>query len=361
MYAVMSILGLLFAGRIFCKRIRKETKDDTESIIFLIVLSIGMLIGGHALYACTNFKNLSLIFKASSFSELMLALRSAFGGMVFYGGLIGAYILGIIYVKVRKLDVMLYTDSVALFAPTFHGFARIGCFLGGCCYGIESKIGFAASGNTITNIGEARRFPIQLLEAALNFIIAIIIFYLLEKQKLKGQAFYFYLSLYAVVRFFDEFLRGDEIRGFIFGLSTSQFISIFVEIFALVMLFLISRKKKTDVVQTSVFVLGAICSSFLLGERRSLQARGGFPTELAIHTESVDKFLVEPVLGGSKSVGGTFKILFACASVADRTRPRVNHAEGNTKDKGLVFFHNNFQFVIKGKVCRTAVMGVCSP
>ena len=246
MYAVMSILGLLFAGCVFCKRIRKETKDDTEAIIFLIVLSIGMLIGGHALYACTNFENLSLIFRASSFSGFMLGVRSAFGGMVFYGGLIGAYTLGIIYVKVRKLDVMLYTDSVALFAPIFHGFARIGCFLGGCCYGIESKIGFTASGNAITNIGEARRFPIQLLEAALNFIIAIIIFYLSKKQKLKGQAFYFYLSLYAGVRFFDEFLRGDEIRGFIFGLSTSQFISIFVEIFALVMLFLISRKKKAE-------------------------------------------------------------------------------------------------------------------
>ena len=246
MYAVMSIIGLLFAGWIFCKRIRKETKDDTDAIIFLIVLSVGMLIGGHLLYACINFKNLPLIFKASSFSGLMFALSQVFGGMIFYGGLIGAYILGVIHVKIRKLDMILYMDSAALFAPTFHGFARIGCFLGGCCYGIESKIGFAALGNTITSIGEARRFPIQLLEAALNFIIAIIIFFLLKNQKLKGQAFYFYLSLYAVIRFFDEFLRGDEIRGFIFGLSTSQFISILVEIFALVMLFLISRKKKDD-------------------------------------------------------------------------------------------------------------------
>jgi phosphatidylglycerol:prolipoprotein diacylglycerol transferase len=50
------------------------------------------------------------------------------------------------------------------------------------------------------------------------------------------------------VRFFDEFLRGDEIRGFIFGLSTSQFISIFVEIFALGMLLIIPRinKKKAE-------------------------------------------------------------------------------------------------------------------
>jgi hypothetical protein len=37
-----------------------------------------------------------------------------------------------------------------------------------------------------------------------------------------------YLALYAVARFFIEFLRGDEDRGFVFHhlLSTSQFIAI---------------------------------------------------------------------------------------------------------------------------------------
>ena len=31
-----------------------------------------------------------------------------------------------------------------------------------------------------------------------------------------------------MIRFFDEFLRGDEIRGFVGALSTSQFISLFI-------------------------------------------------------------------------------------------------------------------------------------
>ena len=64
---------------------------------------------------------------------------------------------------------------------------------------------------------------------------------------LRGKVFYLYLAVYAFVRFFDEFLRGDALRGFIFGLSTSQFISIFIEVFALAMLLLpiIKRKLKT--------------------------------------------------------------------------------------------------------------------
>ena len=34
-----------------------------------------------------------------------------------------------------------------------------------------------------------------------------------------------YLILYALIRFCDEFLRGDEIRGIYYGLSTAQWIS----------------------------------------------------------------------------------------------------------------------------------------
>ena len=191
----------------------------------------------------TNAKDFPTLLRTSSAKEIFRVLGSLFGGMVFYGGLIGAYILGLVYAKLRRLDIALYMDNAALFAPIFHGFARVGCFFGGCCYGIESTFGFSASGNTLTDIGEVSRFPVQLLESILNLFIALVIFYILKKGKLKGQAFYIYLSLYAVIRFFDEFLRGDEVRGFIFGLSTSQFISIFVELFAIVMLILTTLKK----------------------------------------------------------------------------------------------------------------------
>ena len=37
---------------------------------------------------------------------------------------------------------------------------------------------------------------------------------------------FIYMLIYPVVRFTLEFFRGDEIRGFVLGLSTSQWISI---------------------------------------------------------------------------------------------------------------------------------------
>ena len=244
MYAVMSIIGLLSAGFIFCRRIKSSGQDDNEAILFLLTLGFGMLVGGHLLFGVTNLGKFYRFTQATTFEQWVDTIGVLFGGMVFYGGLIGAYVFGVLYARLRRLDIALYMDSSALFAPIFHGFARIGCFLGGCCYGIESSFGFCAIGNKMTDIGEIRRFPVQLLEAALNFALAFIIYLILKRGILRGKVFYIYLIAYAFIRFFDEFWRGDDIRGFIFGMSTSQFISILVLLFSVVMLLITSQNKK---------------------------------------------------------------------------------------------------------------------
>jgi phosphatidylglycerol:prolipoprotein diacylglycerol transferase len=48
--------------------------------------------------------------------------------------------------------------------------------------------------------------------------------------------------MYGTVRFFDEFLRGDEYRGILLNLSTSQWISLILIIFAIIIL--IKNKSK---------------------------------------------------------------------------------------------------------------------
>ena len=236
MYALMSVIGLLLAGFVFCRGIAKAGEDDNEAILFLLVLCGGILLGGTLLFGITNFARIPLLWNADSPRAFWEAFASIFGGMVFYGGLIGAFLFGSFYIRWRRLDRALYMDQAALFAPLFHAFARVGCFFGGCCYGIPSRIGFCAVGNTVTDIGKIRRFPVQLLESALNLILAAFIYSLLRRKRLKGRLCYLYLALYAGIRFFDELLRGDAVRGFLFGLSTSQWISIGIEFFACTML-----------------------------------------------------------------------------------------------------------------------------
>lgn len=47
---------------------------------------------------------------------------------------------------------------------------------------------------------------------------------LLNKNKLRGKLFLLYMFIYSIGRFILEFFRGDDYRGHLFGLSTSQII-----------------------------------------------------------------------------------------------------------------------------------------
>ena len=59
----------------------------------------------------------------------------------------------------------------------------------------------------------------------------------LPNEKFKDKLLYVYLGGYAIIRFCMEFLRGDDLeRGVWFGISTSQWISIGLLVFAAIMI-----------------------------------------------------------------------------------------------------------------------------
>lgn len=243
LYGVLSIFGALTAGFLLHRLLAKRGKSSIDDmILFFLFVGGGMLLGGHLLYGLTNLKKMGLLLSVTGFSQFRAAFFEIFGGSVFYGGLIGGSICGVIGTRILKLNTPLYADAMAVSAPFFHFFGRIGCFFAGCCYGIESDFGFVLNG--------VRRFPVQLMEASFNLLLAAAMFFLYTKGKMRGKLFFVYLAVYAPFRFFDEFLRGDLIRGFVFGLSTSQFISIFVEIFAVSSLLYFTYKERARKAKT---------------------------------------------------------------------------------------------------------------
>lgn len=247
-YLLMALIGAFVAGIFVCRLAKKRGENDNEAIIVMLFAAIGIFLGGHILYGITNIKHIPLIFKAENFSQFLEYVSSVFGGSVFYGGLIGAIIAACITIRVRKLTLSVYADMLATAIPLFHSFARVGCFLGGCCYGVESEFGFTAHGNTLVPaVNDVSRFPVQLLEALLNLILFLVLYLAykrsLSNKVLKGKLIFIYLISYSVIRFLDEFLRGDEIRGFVFGLSTSQFISVLIFAISIVTLVFIKLKK----------------------------------------------------------------------------------------------------------------------
>ncbi len=232
-YAMLALIGGLIAGVFLCVRVWKQGYDENDTIFFLFMCVIGVAVGGHLLYIITKAYMIPYVFSATGIIDFINRYAANLGGQVFYGGLIGGAVAAFITTRVKKLDHALYGDGMAVAIPLFHGFARVGCFLGGCCYGIESEFGFTAHGNPwVPELNGVSRFPVQLLEAGLNFILAAVLYILMKRGDrtglLRGKLLGVYFASYAVIRFGDEFLRGDAVRGFILGLSTSQFISIFM-------------------------------------------------------------------------------------------------------------------------------------
>lgn len=238
-YSLISVVGMLFCVAVFygLARHRKMLRDD----LFYMSLSaiIGLLVGAHILFGITRIpatiteinqlleKNLD-----GKFNYIIEIIFDNWNGMVFYGGLLGAILAIIIYCRKFRLDTFKYMDLYVPIFPLFHAFGRVGCFFAGCCYGIESKIGYK---HTHSNGYVVTRFPVQLLEAGLNLLLLAIILFLFFKGKAKGRLLPVYLLVYSVIRFCDEFLRGDEIRGKFLIFSTSQWISIFLFVVAIIL------------------------------------------------------------------------------------------------------------------------------
>ena len=224
-YTIMALAGIFTAGPFAMSQYRKRTGDSYNMLIVLLFSCIGVAVGGCLLYGITNVQYWYLIFEAENLEQLAKYIYMIFGGSVFYGGLLGAMGVAAIVIKCRKLSFADVTDCAAPAAPLFHCFGRVGCFFGGCCYGIESDFGFVYEHSPVEQANGVRRFPVQLAEAACLLIIFIILWRLLKRNKLSGKLFAAYLLMYAPTRFILEFFRGDEYRGFLFGLSTSQLIS----------------------------------------------------------------------------------------------------------------------------------------
>ncbi len=230
----MIALGILVATSLAEKEAKKRGLDAEKIFSFVFYCIIGGIAGGKILYWITILneivKNPSILLEFSN-------------GFVVYGAIIGAILAGIFFCRIKKLDILDYLDLVMPYGALAQCFGRIGCFLAGCCYGMESHsalaVVFPAGGLAPAGIP---LFPIQLVSSLLDLLHFFFLLYISKKVKHKGQVVSIYFICYAIGRFILEYFRGDLERGSVGLFSTSQFISIFILVFGIVF-FLITNKQ----------------------------------------------------------------------------------------------------------------------
>lgn len=146
------------------------------------------------------------------------------GGFVFYGGFLFALLSATVFLW-RSRDLKI--SDMAIITPGLvigHSIGRLGCFLAGCCYGDVCDL------PGLKHLFHNHRHSVQLYEAFGLILLYVILRKGIKRKVSDFKVISFYFWGYAVLRFINEFFRGDEIRGIYFSLSTSQWISVFLVI-----------------------------------------------------------------------------------------------------------------------------------
>lgn len=237
---------MMFTGTIF------------KNVWNVIVYTIGVfIIFGRLVYILENYEY---------YNFDVLAIWK--GGIIFYGGLFGGIVGGMIFLLVKKINILKISDIAmpAIFLGLVFG--RIGCFLRGCCWGAICKSNlvnficikypkdsfafFDHSEKKLISTFEQSSlsvYPVQVFEASFSIILFIFFWIRFNKKRFDGQIAFEVLLMYALERFIIEFFRGDMTK--FFGLSFAQLISIPVILLLLLVRFTILQKHYNLSLQTT--------------------------------------------------------------------------------------------------------------
>lgn len=253
-YGVMAVIGY-FVGMHFVNReaMRHLIKPIIIQSLSMWII-VGMLVGARIWYVWENWYQFA--------PDAISIFKLWEGGMVFYGGFIGGFAGGMLFIKIAKLPVSKVMDIIAPGIAIAISIGRIGCFLNGCCYGkvTGSFIGVCFPSRWLPPVyvdhlqrglisGEVKQslpvIPTQLISALSLFVIFLILWKIRKKRVFNGFIFTVFLGLYGLQRFLIDFLRYYSENALILKFVTlSQALSIILILISATVLLIAYKKKR---------------------------------------------------------------------------------------------------------------------
>lgn len=141
-YGLMMVLGFLVAVQL-TQFLAKRTGQDPDTFVNagLIALVAGV-VGARLSHIFENWPEFSdPAVGIWGNLKAMANLRS--GGLTFFGGLLFAFPITLLYGYLKRVPLRLGMDIVAPALMVGLAFGRVGCFLNGCCYGAECNLPWA--------------------------------------------------------------------------------------------------------------------------------------------------------------------------------------------------------------------------
>ena len=221
------------------RRARRENIPGEKIADVVLWLMIGSIIGARFVYVTTYWKD---EFADQPLSEIFMIQH---GGLVYYGGLIGAILATYIYLRWKKMPLWKTADVLAPSIALGNVFGRIGCLLNGCCYGRACSLPWAIRfpADNPLHPPTTPVHPTEIYDALDNFLLYLLLAWLFRHKKFDGQVFATYLIGYAVTRTIMECFRGDYPPDHIhYGLTPGELVSIPIFIAGLALAAVLSRR-----------------------------------------------------------------------------------------------------------------------
>jgi phosphatidylglycerol:prolipoprotein diacylglycerol transferase len=243
------ILGIWLA-----QREGKRRGQDPERIADLTFwILVAGLVGSRVYYIFVNWHDYfqaTTFFATTSFGRIPRVLAIWEGGLVFYGGFIGAVLVAWLFMRRHGMDFLAHADTLIPSVALGHFFGRLGCFSAGCCWGDVAQGHFpwmvhfppeSLAYQTFAGRPTPAAFlapdrsatlplhPTQLYESfgELGLFLALVVL-VRPRKRFHGQVLATWLMLYAVLRTVVESFRGDVERGVVLGLGVGIWTSLLI-------------------------------------------------------------------------------------------------------------------------------------
>ena len=176
--------------------------------------------------------------------DLLSIFNIRLGGLAIYGGVIGALLTLLVYVKVKKQSFFQMADTAVLGLVIGQAIGRFGNFMNREAFGgytnnilamrlpIEAVRKTEITSDITSHIAQGANYiqvhPTFLYESMWNILLFFCLWFYKKKKKFQGEIFFLYLAGYGLGRLWIEGLRTDQLLLWKTGLPISQVLGCFL-------------------------------------------------------------------------------------------------------------------------------------
>ncbi len=258
-YGIFIAVGAICGVMLALNEAKRTGQDQDMYSDFAFAAIILGIVGARAYY---------LIFHGDSLLDFF-KIRE--GGLAIYGGILGGLITAIVFVRIKKISFVKFTDTCIMGLLTGQIFGRWGNFFNREAFGghtdnmfamalrTDTVSGLAVKGQTALYQGNVEYpvvtyggseyiqvHPTFLYESLWNIALLVIIFMCRKHKKFEGQLTVMYCIGYGAGRFWIESLRSDQLK--IGAFPVSMLVSAFFILAALAAGIVMYRKEKQNCV-----------------------------------------------------------------------------------------------------------------